>query len=82
MTLLDVHDVAPVKVLNVECGCGFSRNLACLGIHAGDLVSVVRKAPFSGPVLVRVEKTGANIAVGRDMASRITVETDNSSIES
>lgn len=74
MTLLDAEVTAPVKVLNVDCGRGVSRNLACLGIHAGDMISVVRRAPFSGPILVCVVTTGANIAVGREMASRIFVE--------
>ena len=77
MTLLDAEVTAPVKVLNVDCGCGMSRNLACLGIHAGDMVSVVRRAPFRGPILVCVAATGANIAVGREMASKILVELES-----
>lgn len=76
MTLLDVEESLPVKVVCVGCGLGMSRNLASLGIHAGDTVMVVRRAPFSGPILVRVESTGANIAIGREMAGRITVETE------
>jgi len=76
MTLLEVELTAPVKVLDVKCGCGMSRNLACLGIHAGDRVSVVRRAPFHGPILVCVESTGANIAVGREMAAGISVEAE------
>ncbi len=76
MTLLEVELTRPVTVASLDCSCGMSRNLACLGIHPGDRVSVVRRAPFNGPILVHVENSGVEIAVGRGMASRIIVEGD------
>lgn len=78
MNLLEVKTTKQVKVLEVDCGQGMARNLACLGIHAGDTVTVVRRAPFRGPILVHVESTGVNIAVGREMARRISVEAERS----
>lgn len=76
MTLLEAKIDDQVTVKTVDRGGGFSRNLASLGIHAGDRVSVIRKAPFQGPILVRVQGSEVEIAVGRGMASRITVEPD------
>ncbi|HOD06553.1 MAG TPA: FeoA family protein [Myxococcota bacterium] len=76
MTLLEAEINSHVLVKKVDCGGGFSRNLASLGIHEGDRLSVIRKAPFQGPILVRVEGSEVEIAVGRGMASRITVEPD------
>ena len=68
----------PIKVTAIDSGQCAVRNLANLGIHPGDFVTVIRRAPFRGPILVRVETTGVNIAVGRDMAKRITVEAETS----
>ncbi len=76
MTLLEAELTTPLKVSAIDVRCGASRNLACLGIHPGDRVSVIRRAPFHGPILVHVEETGVEIAVGRGMASRIIVEAD------
>ncbi|MCK5794974.1 MAG: ferrous iron transport protein A [Anaerolineales bacterium] len=76
MNLVDVEKVIPVKVLGVDRGQGALRNLASLGVHPGDYVTVIRRAPFRGPILVRVESTGVNLAIGREMAKRILIEAE------
>lgn len=42
------------------------------GIHAGDVLTVLRAGILHGPIVVRVH--GSEVAVGRNMARRILVE--------
>lgn len=55
-------------------GWGFQRRLMDLGLTPGTRVTVVRSAPFRGPIEVAVR--GSRLALGRGMAERIFVETD------
>jgi Fe2+ transport system protein FeoA len=48
------------------------KRLADLGLTPGTNVTVVKSAPFNGPVEVRVR--GSRLAIGRGMASRILVD--------
>ena len=50
----------------------FSAFLSALGLGVGDDVEVLRRAPFGGPLHLRL-RCGTEFAVGRDIASRITV---------
>ena len=52
---------------------GFHRRLMDMGLTPGTIVTVVKSAPFHGPVEVRVR--GSRLALGRGMAERIFVET-------
>lgn len=42
------------------------------GLFVGDIVKVVRVAPMGGPILVEVN--GREVALGRTLAEKITVE--------
>lgn len=44
------------------------------GLFVGDMVKVVRVAPMGGPILVEVN--GREVALGRALAEKITVETE------
>jgi len=44
-----------------------------MGLHIGDLVQVTERAPFGGPIMIRVH--GAEFVIGRGVASRILVRT-------
>lgn len=48
------------------------RYLASLGLTPGTEICVREKAPFNGPILVKVR--GANYALGREVAARIHVK--------
>jgi ferrous iron transport protein A len=43
-----------------------------MGIHPGDIVTVVRCGALRGPILIRVH--GCQVALGRGVASKIIVE--------
>ena len=61
-----------VRIIDVQAGWGVRRRLGHMGIHPGDIVTILRYGAFAGPVLIEVH--GFQVAVGRNIASRIIVE--------
>ena len=53
-------------------GWGFEKRLMDLGLTPGTKVTVVKSAPFRGPLEILVR--GSRLALGRGMAERILVE--------
>jgi Fe2+ transport system protein FeoA len=51
---------------------GFKKRLEDMGLTPGTEVTVVKSAPFHGPVELKVR--GARMAIGRGMAERILVK--------
>ncbi len=73
-TTLDSVDVMnEARVVFIEGGQGVSAHLNTLGIHVGDRVEVVERAPLRGPVIIQVN--GTRLALGRGVARRVRVET-------
>ena len=60
------------RVLDIQGGWGIRRRLGQMGIHPGDTISVLRYGALGGPILIEVH--GFQVALGRRIASRITVE--------
>jgi len=71
-TLLQVRIGASVRILGFEDGKNLDAKLRQYGLFIGDQVRVLRLAPLGGPVLI--EANGREIALGRGIASKITVE--------
>jgi Fe2+ transport system protein FeoA len=75
-TTLDTVDVLQrTRVVFIEGGQGVGAHLNTLGIHVGDCLEVVERAPFRGPVLVQIN--GTRLALGRGVARRVRVEEIN-----
>jgi len=75
MMALDTVDVKKkARVIMIDGGHRVRAHLNTLGIHIGDWLTVVERAPFRGPVLVEVN--GSRLALGRGIASKIRVEID------
>lgn len=53
-------------------GWGFKKRLMDMGLTPGTTITVVKSAPFRGPLEVSVR--GSRLALGRGMAERIFVE--------
>jgi len=53
---------------------GFEKRLADMGLTPGIAVTLVRTAPFHGPVEILVR--GSRLALGRGMAQRVIVEVE------
>ncbi len=52
----------------------FTKRLSDMGLTPGTKVTVVKSAPFNGPLEVYVR--GSRLAIGRGMASRILVDVE------
>ncbi|MBS7606203.1 MAG: FeoA family protein [Candidatus Bathyarchaeia archaeon] len=53
-------------------GHGIRKRLADMGLTPGTKITIIRSAPFNGPIEVYVR--GYKIAIGRNIAERIFVE--------
>jgi len=62
------------RVTEIRGGSGVRTHLNTLGIHVGDVLLVVERAPFRGPILVEVH--GTRVALGRGVARKVEVELD------
>jgi Fe2+ transport system protein FeoA len=71
MQLLDVQAGQVVRVVAFH-GRGLTEKLQRMGLYAGDELILLRKAPLGGPVLVSAG--GREVALGRGVAQKITVE--------
>jgi ferrous iron transport protein A len=60
------------RVLDIQGGWGIRRRLGQMGIHPGDIITMLRFGALGGPILIEVH--GFQVALGRRIASRITVE--------
>jgi ferrous iron transport protein A len=61
-----------LRISLISGGWGIRRNLNQLGLHIGDEIAIIHKAPFGGPIVV--DHQGHQIAIGRQLAERIGVE--------
>ena len=74
MTLDTVSIKRQARVIMIDGGQRVRSYLNTLGIHIGDWLTVVQRAPFRGPVLVEVH--GTRVALGRGVARKIQVDMD------
>ena len=74
ITLDSIREGKKVKVVSVSGGWGIRQRLSCLGIHPGDIITVKKSAIMRGPILINVH--GNQIALGRGVARKVTVEVE------
>ena len=74
MTLDIVDTRRQARVVQINGGEGVRSHLTTLGIHIGDWLEVVERAPFRGPVLVQIH--GSRVALGRGVARKVMVDPD------
>ena len=72
LTLYQARANSTLKITSISGGWGVRRNLNEVGLHVGDAIRILRKAPFSGPLMV--VNHGTKVAVGRQLAEKIKVE--------
>ena len=60
------------RVVEIRGGPGVRKRLNQMGIHSGDVVTVIRRSAWGGPVMIEVH--GFQVALGKGVASRILVE--------
>ncbi|MFW6040534.1 MAG: FeoA family protein [Thermoplasmatota archaeon] len=72
LTLAELPNGGKGKIIRLEGGLGFNRQLKTRGIRPGKEVKIVSKH-FRGPIVISI--AGRQISIGRGMAERIIVET-------
>lgn len=73
MTSLDqIFENRRAKVIDIQGGKVIRQRLSQMGIHIGDIITILRFGALRGPILIEVH--GSQVALGRGIASRIIVE--------
>ncbi|MEM2101892.1 MAG: FeoA family protein [Candidatus Bathyarchaeia archaeon] len=75
-TLLPITELGPGERGEIACIKGnrkITQRLADLGLTPNTCISIVKTAPFNGPVEIAVR--GCKLAIGRDIAENILVKT-------
>ena len=60
------------KIIGIDGGLGFQKRLRVMGIKEGQIIKIVTKQPFRGPITIAV--FSCQMTLGRGMANKITVE--------
>lgn len=60
------------KIVEIRGGRMVNQRLNDLGLTIGSIITVIRRAPFSGPIHLSVR--GSNLAIGRGIAAKIIVQ--------
>jgi len=67
-----VYENKKAKVIDIQGGSGIRQRLSQMGIHPGDIITMVRYGALRGPLMIEIH--GGQVALGRGIASRILVE--------
>jgi Fe2+ transport system protein FeoA len=70
--LTELEPQVTARIAQILNGHGALQYLHEIGMHSGDYVEVVRKAPFGGPIHIRCN--GQDFALGRELTAKILVE--------
>jgi len=73
--LIDLKAGEKGKIVSIRGGYGFIERLNSLGIRENIEIEKVSDIFFSGPVVIKI--SNMEIALGRGMASKVFVETEN-----
>jgi Fe2+ transport system protein FeoA len=72
VNLYEAEDHANLKIRGILGGWGIRRSFNELGIHTGDRIRVLYRAPFGGPLVI--DNGGTRVAVSKQLAEKIKVE--------
>jgi len=72
LTLDQARAHSTLKITSISGGWGVRRNLNEVGLHVGDTIRILRRAPFGGPLMI--VSHGTEVAIGRQMAEKVKVE--------
>jgi len=74
LSLLQLQSGRRARIKYLEGGLAFQRKLASLNIRVGKTIKKIAAQPFGGPIIIEIDNT--RITLGRGMAMRIIVETE------
>lgn len=67
-----IYENSRARVVDIRGGPGVRQRLSQMGIHPGDVITILRFGPLRGPILIEIH--GSQVALGRGIASKIIVE--------
>jgi Fe2+ transport system protein FeoA len=70
--LYQFGDEVDLRILLISGGWEIRRSFNRMGIHAGDRVRILRRAPFGGPLVV--DNAGTRVAISRELAEKIRAQ--------
>jgi ferrous iron transport protein A len=71
ITLVQMHPGDTATIVSIHAEEALHQRLQALGFRSGNLIELIRKASFSGPLQVRIGTT--DILLRRNEAAKITV---------
>jgi ferrous iron transport protein A len=71
-TLDQINENKKAKVIDIQGGAGIRQRLSQMGIHPGDIITMVRYGALRGPLLIEIH--GSQVALGRGIASKVIAE--------
>jgi Fe2+ transport system protein FeoA len=72
LTLYQAESNATLKILLISGDWTVRRSFNQMGVHTGDRIRILFKAPFGGPLVI--ENHGTRVAVGKQLAENVRVE--------
>ena len=72
VNLYEAEDESLLKIRTILGGWEIRRSFNEIGIHAGDRIRVLCRAPFGGPLVI--DNRGTHVAVSKQLAEKIKVE--------
>lgn len=72
LTLYQADRRSALRIRLISGDWGIRRFLNQMGIHAGDEVRVLSRAPFGGPLVI--ESRRSRVAISKQLAERVRVE--------
>jgi ferrous iron transport protein A len=71
-TLDKVYENRRSQVIDIQGGQRIRQRLGQMGIHPGDIITILRYGALRGPILIEIH--GSQVALGRGIASKVIVE--------
>ena len=71
-SLYEAERESYLKILTILGGWEIRRSFNQIGIHPGDWIRVVCRAPFGGPLVI--DNRGTQVAVSKQLAEKVKVE--------
>jgi ferrous iron transport protein A len=71
-TLDKVYENRKSQVIDIQGGQRIRQRLGQMGIHPGDIITILRYGALRGPILIEIH--GSQVALGRGIASKVIVE--------
>ena len=70
--LINLPQKKKAKIVSVQGGMQFTRRMCAMGLIEGQIIEIISKQPFRGPLTISIGN--CKMTIGRGMAYKIYVE--------